>query len=132
VIEDTRNSCIEKKWGYGIAFSEYVLGNLYFQMAYGERPGNLSIIKNVGFLAKNVPFATKKAEDYLSKAVESAKRFGAKGILGSAYMDLGNLYRIRKRSAQARECISESVHIFEKVGAEGYLKQAKEALASLG
>jgi len=131
MIEDTRNSCIEKKWGYGIAFSEYVLGNLYLQMAYGGRPGNLSIIRNIGFLAKNVPFASKKAEDYLSKAVESAKRYGAKGILGSAYMDLGNLYRIRKRRAEARECISEAVHIFEKVGAEGYLKKAREALDGL-
>ncbi|MFH1931287.1 MAG: adenylate/guanylate cyclase domain-containing protein [Pseudomonadota bacterium] len=131
MIEDIRNSSIKKNWGYGIAMSEYVLGNLYFQMAYGERPGNLSIIKNIGFLAKNVPFASKKAEEFLSKAVESAKRFGAKGIQGSASMDLGNLYRIRKRNAQARGCISEAVHVFEEIKAEVYLKKAREALDGL-
>lgn len=131
MIEDIRNSSIEKKWGYGIAFTEYVLGKLYLQIAYGERPGNLSIIKNLGFLAKNVPFASKKAEDFLSKAVESAKRFGAKGIQGSASMDLGNLYRIRKRNAQARGCISEAVHVFEEIKAEVYLKKAREALDGL-
>ena len=131
MIEDIRNSSIKKNWGYGIAMSEYVLGNLYFQMAYGERPGNLSVIKNIGFLAKNVPFASKKAEEFLSKAVESAKRFGAKGIQGSASMDLGNLYRIRKRNAQARGCISEAVHVFEEIKAEVYLKKAREALDGL-
>ena len=131
MIEDIRNSSIKKTWGYGIAMSEYVLGNLYFQMAYGERPGNLSIIKNIEFLAKNVPFASKKAEEFLSKAVESAKRFGAKGIQGSASMDLGNLYRIRKRNAQARGCISEAVHVFEEIKAEVYLKKAREALDGL-
>jgi class 3 adenylate cyclase/tetratricopeptide (TPR) repeat protein len=132
MIEDIRKSSIEKNWGYGIALSEYVLGNLYFQMAYGEKPGKLSMIRNIGFLAKNVPFASKKAEEYLSKAVESAKRFGAKGIQGWAYLDLGNLYRIRKRNTQARECISEAVHVFEEIGAEGYLAKAREALNGLG
>lgn len=131
MIEDMRNASIEKEWGYGIAMSEYVLGNLYFQMAYGEKPGNLSLIKNIGFLARNVPFASKRAEDFLTKAVESAKRFGAKGIQGSASMDLGNLYRIRKRNAQARGCISEAVHVFEEIKAEVYLKKAREALDGL-
>jgi tetratricopeptide (TPR) repeat protein len=131
MIEDIHNSSIAKNWGYGIALSEYVLGNLYFQMAYGERPGNLAIIKNLGFLAKNVPFASKKAEDFLNKAVASAKRFGAKGIQGWAYLDLGNLYRIRKRNAQARGCISEAVHVFEEIKAEVYLKKAREALDGL-
>lgn len=67
----------------------------------------------------------------MNKAVESAKRFEAKGILGSAYMDLGNLYRIRKRNDQARTCIAEAVNIFKKIGAEVHLKKAMEALDGL-
>jgi tetratricopeptide (TPR) repeat protein len=132
MIEDTRSSSTAKNWGYGIALSEYVLGNLYFQMAYGERPGNLSIIRNIGFLAKNVPFASKKAEDYLIKAVENAKNYGAKGIQGWAYLDLGNLYGIRKRNAQAREYISQAVQVFEEIEAKGYLTKAMQALDELG
>ena len=46
-------------------------------------------------------------------------------------MDLGNLYRIRKRNAQARGCISEAVHVFEEIKAEVYLKKAREALDGL-
>jgi class 3 adenylate cyclase/tetratricopeptide (TPR) repeat protein len=132
MIEDIRNSSIEKNFGWGIAFSEYVLGNLYFQIAYGEKPGKLSMIRNIGFLAKNVPFASKKAEEFLSRSAESGKRFGAKGIQGWAYLDLGNLYRIKKRKDRARECFLEAAHIFEKIGAEGYLKNAKESLIVLG
>ena len=131
MIEDTRNSSIEKNWGFGIALSEYVLGNLYFQMAYGEKPKNLSVIRNIGFLAKNAPFASKKAEEFLNKAAESAKRFGAKGIQGWACLDLGNLYRIRKKNEQAKKYFTEAVHVFEKINAELYLKKAREALESL-
>jgi class 3 adenylate cyclase/tetratricopeptide (TPR) repeat protein len=132
MIEEILDTSIEKGWGYGIAMSEYILGNLYFQIAYGEKPAKLSMLTNIGFLAKNIPFASKKAEDYLSKAVESAKRFGAKGIQGSASMDLGNLYRIRKRNDRARESITEAVHIFEKMEAEVHLMKAREALDGLG
>jgi class 3 adenylate cyclase/tetratricopeptide (TPR) repeat protein len=132
MIEDVRNSCIEKNFGYGMSLSEYVLGNLYFQIAYGEKPGKLSMIRNIGFLTKNVPFASKKAEEFLSKAAESGRRFGAKAIQGWAYLDLGNLYRMKKRNDRARECILEAAHIFEEIGAEGYLKNAKESLIDLG
>ena len=132
MIEDSRNLSIKKNWGYGIALSEYVLGNLYFQMAYGERPDNLSMMRNIGFLGKNAPFASKKAEDFLSKAAGSAKQYGAKGIQGWAYMDLGNLHRIKKRKAQARECFSRAFHIFEEIEAEVYLEKAREALDGLG
>ena len=31
------------------------------------------ILKNIGFLIKNAPFAAKKAEDHLNKAIEIAK-----------------------------------------------------------
>jgi len=108
------------------------IGNLYFQIAYGEKPGKLLMIRNIGFLAKNVPFASKKAEEFLSKSAESGKRFGAKAIQGWAYLDLGNLYRIKKRKDRAKECVLEAAHIFEKIGAEGYLKKAKESLIVLG
>ena len=46
-------------------------------------------------------------------------------------MDLGLLHKEKKRSDQARECISEAIKIFEECEAEVYLQQAKETLASL-
>jgi len=87
--------------------------------------------KNIGFLVKNVPFAGKKAEERYTKAIEISREIGAKGLLGTANLDLGLLYKDRKRNDQARECISEAINIFQECEADLYLNQAKEALASL-
>jgi tetratricopeptide (TPR) repeat protein len=87
--------------------------------------------KNIGFLVKNVPFASKKAEEHFNRAIEVAKEIGTKGTMGMAYLDLGLLYRTKGKTEQARKCLSEAIQIFEQTEAEGFLKQAKDALASL-
>ncbi len=51
--------------------------------------------------------------------------------MGQAYLDLGLLHRAKKRNDKAQECISEAIKIFEECKAEGFLKQARDALASL-
>ena len=112
--------------------SEFVLGNLYYQIAYDEKPSMSIVLKNFSFLMKNVPFASKKAENYFNKAIESAKRFRAKGIEGWAYFDLGLLHKAKKRNNLAGKCISEAIQIFEQIGAEVRLKQARDSLADLG
>ena len=130
-IKEIHSVSKEKKWHYAIALSEFVLGNVYYQIAYGEKPSMSVMMKNVGFLAKNVPFATKKAEGYFNNAIESAKRSGAKGFQAMAYLGLGLLYKAKKRNAKAKKCISDAIKIFEECDAHMHLKQAKEVLASL-
>ena len=111
---------------------EHVMGKVYLQIVQGEGPKSLSFLaKNIGFLMKNIPFASQKAEAHFNKAIEAAKEIGAKGILGQAYLNLCLLHRAKRRKDQARECISEAIQIFEECEAETYVKQAKEALASL-
>ncbi len=87
--------------------------------------------KNIGFLARNVPVAAKKAEEHLNKATEISKEIGAKWFLGLAYLQLGLFHKARKRNNPARESLSEAVRIFEECDVNAYLKQAEEALASL-
>jgi predicted ATPase/class 3 adenylate cyclase len=130
-IEDVLEYSREKNWGWGIALSEYVLGNLYYQIAYGETPSISIVLKNFGFLVKNVPFAAKKAENYFNRAIDSAKQFRAKGIEGIAGLDLGLLHKAKKRNNLAEKCISNAIRIFDQIGAEVRLQQAKEALESL-
>jgi tetratricopeptide (TPR) repeat protein len=107
------------------------MGNIYYQFAYGEKPSKSILLKNAGFLAKNIPFASKKAEGYFNKAVENAKQFGAKGFEGMAYLSLGLLHKTKKRKAQAKKCLSDAINTFEECGAKVYLEQAREALKSL-
>jgi tetratricopeptide (TPR) repeat protein len=132
LLEEGQQDCLENQWRPIYARSEYLLGKVYSQIVEGSGPISLSTMaKNMGFLVKNVPFASKKAEDHFNRAIEVAKEIGAKGTMGMAYLDLGLLYRTKGKKEQARECISEAIQIFEQTEAEGFLKQAKEALASL-
>jgi tetratricopeptide (TPR) repeat protein len=116
---------------YEYAISEYILGKVYSQIAAGPTPAFSIMAKNIGFLVKNVPFAGKKAEEHFNNAIVILKEIGAKGFQGMAYLDMGLFYKARKKTQQARECISEAINIFEECEAMEYLKQAKEALESL-
>ncbi len=65
-------------------FLEFTLAEIYFQMA--TRPWRLgfwSILKNLGFILKEVPFARRKAEAYLSKFIQDGKEIGAGGFMQS-------------------------------------------------
>ena len=111
---------------------EYVLGKCYLQIVERAVPMSLSTIaKNIGFLVKHVPFASKKAEEHFNKAIEVAKEIGGKATLGQAYLGLGLLHKATKRRNQARDCISRASQLFEECGTVGFLEKAKEALASL-
>jgi tetratricopeptide (TPR) repeat protein len=111
---------------------EYILAKVFSQIAVGAESINLSkIAKNIGFIAKNIPFASKKAEKHFKKVIELAEEMGAQVIMGSAYFELGLLYKAKKRGDQANKLISEAVKIFEHCKADVYLKQANEALESL-
>lgn len=131
MLEKTRQTLIRNQRRVFYAQSEYVLGKVYSQIATGPTPAFSTMAKNIGFLVKNVPFAGKRAEEHFNKTIELAKEIGAKSFLGTTYLDLGLLYKARKRNDQARECISEAISLFQECEAEVNLKQAYEALESL-
>ena len=131
MLEEAQQVLIKNNRKFWSAQSEYVFGKVYSQIATGPTPAFSLMTKNIGFLAKNAPFAGKKAEEHFARAIEIAKELGAKGLLGTANLDLGLFHKSKKRNDQAREYISEAIRIFEDCEAEIYLKQAKEALESL-
>jgi tetratricopeptide (TPR) repeat protein len=132
LIREAQQTLSENQRRGQYTLTEYSLGKVYSQIAEGAGPVSLSIMaKNIGFLIKNVPFASRKAEKHFSRAIEVAKEIGMKGQMGMAYLDLGLLHKTKKRTEQARRCISEAIQLFEQCEAEFYLKQAREALASL-
>ena len=114
------------------AVSEYILGKVYLQIVERAVPLALSMItKNIGLLIRNVPFASRKAEYHLNRAIEVAREHGFKGVQGQACLDLGMLHKAKGRIKEARDCISKSIQIFEQTGAETNLQQARETLESL-
>ena len=131
-LKECQQALLDNDRKYVYAMSEGILGKLYSQIAIGE--GDIKpfdILKNIGFLIKTVPFAKKKAETHFTKAIELAMEIGANGLAGQSYLDWGILYRAKKQTIQAKECISEAIRIFENCESEVYLKQAREVLDSL-
>ena len=131
ILEKAQQVLIRNQRRVFYGSSEHILGLVYSQIATGPTPAFSIMAKNIGFLVKNVPFASKKAEEHFNKAIEVLKEIGAKGFLGAVYLDMGLFYKARKRTGQARECISKAIQVFEECEAEVYLAQAKNALESL-
>jgi tetratricopeptide (TPR) repeat protein len=131
-FEETQELLLKNHLKLFYALSESILGLVYTQFITGPSPGLPTLAKNIGSMVKNAPFAEKKAEEHFNKAIGLFKETGAKGELGDALLGLGRLYKAKKRKEQARECFLEAVNLFQECDAHVYLKQAKEALASLG
>ena len=133
LLEKASQMCLDYESPGLNAKIQYVLGGVYLQIVERDVPMSLSIIsKNIGFLVKNVPFASKKAEEHFAKAIKVTKEIGVKDTLGQAYLGLGLLHKAKNRKDQALDCISQAIRILEQCEAEGPLEEAKEALASLG
>ena len=111
---------------------EQLLGKIYTQIVIGQTPSLSIIVKNINFLLKNVPFASKKGEYHLKRTIDMAKDIGAQGILGQAYLDLGLIHKVKKRNDKSHKYISKAICIFEQCGAKIFLQQAKDALENLG
>jgi tetratricopeptide (TPR) repeat protein len=131
LLEKARKALIKNQRRVWYALSEHFLGEVNLQIATGPKPALSVMAKNVGFLVKSVPFATKKAEAHFNKAIELLKEIGANGFLGHTYLSLGLLYKSSKRTDRAKQCILEAIDIFRDYGAETNLKKANEVLDSL-
>jgi tetratricopeptide (TPR) repeat protein len=132
MIDEAHRSFIREERRYHMALTDYTLAKIYSQIVEGSGSVSpLNLVKNIGFLVKNVPFADQKADSHFKKAIEVANAIGAKSILGPAYLDWGLLHKTKKRKDQARQCITKAIQIFEECEAKVYLKKAREALPSL-
>jgi tetratricopeptide (TPR) repeat protein len=132
IILEIRNEFQKNERRYDCALSEYLLGSIYCQIALGEGHVSLStIINNLGFLLKNLPYAAKKAENHLNEAIVLADKFEAMGIKGQALLDLGRLYAGKKRIKEAKDCLMKAIETFELCEIETFKQKAQDTLAAL-
>jgi predicted ATPase/class 3 adenylate cyclase len=132
MMEDAKKEFLENHNKAYYSLAEYLIGKVFLNIVAGNKSVKPSILlKNIGFLIKNVPFASKKAEAHFKNAIATSKEAGGQSLLGQAYLDLGLLHKAKKRVDKAKDCISEAIQIFEEIEAEKFLKQAKEAMTSL-
>lgn len=132
MLRDARRSWISKRAQWRYALAEYVLGSVYLQMTRRASAGGLRVIvKNLWFLAGQLPFASRKAEMHFRRAAETARSIGAMGVLGQSYLGLALLHQTKGRRRKARESLAEAIQCFEQCAAQTYLEEAKRTLASL-
>jgi tetratricopeptide (TPR) repeat protein len=94
---------------YQYARSELILGNVYSRIVQVD-----------------------EAERHFLKAIEAAKEIGSRGVLGLTYLGLGMLYGSQKKGKEAKERITEAIALFQECNAEVHLRNARQALESLG
>ena len=114
------------------SLSQFVLGSIYLQILQKSPGKNLStFLKNVPFLMKNVLSIRKKAEKYLSMAIELSEKAGARGLLGQSYLQMGLLFLATGKPGKARQYLLKATDVFEQCGPQKSLKQARDLLSSL-
>jgi class 3 adenylate cyclase len=129
---NARKRSLQTGYKYVYLISEYMLGNIFLQMTLGE--GDISfgtIMRNIGFLVKNLPYAKTKAETHLKKTIILADEISSRNLKGQALFDLGRLYLHRNRKHEAQKCLMEAIEVFEQCGIETYKRQAEKHLSSL-
>lgn len=132
MVEAIHQTFIESERKMLVPIALFFMGNIYSQIALGTGSITLPmIVKNIGFLARSVPFADKKAEEYFNQTIETAREVKSTGRVAQAFLHLGLLHKGKKRYEKARECLTEAITIFEEIGADAYLQQAREVLTSL-
>ena len=132
ILEETREIYRKNRAKLRLAWQEHSIGKFYLKLAERSGPmGFLTIIKNIGFLIRNVPFARKLAEKYLKSSIELSEEIGSDFILGQAQLDLGLLYKTMNQLHLAKSHIEEALSIFDKNNSRVNIDNAKSVLATL-
>ncbi len=104
-----------------------VIGKVFLEITLKTKPVPIStLLKNFGFVLQNAPVSFKKAVYWYQKSIDISEELGAIGIKAQALLDLGLLYKTRKKNDLAKEHLEVAIPIFEDIGAYAFLKQARE------
>lgn len=133
IVKESLKDFNDQKRKGSVSMYEYGYAGIYLEIVKGNKKVSLmNIFKNMGFILSNMFSAGKKAETNLNRVVKLSEEVGTKGIAGQAHYDLGTLHRLKKRKDKARMHFEKAIRIFEETGAYMFLKQAEEALKSMG
>ncbi len=132
VLEGIQSMWLENQARWRAAFLNLILGEIFLGIVQRTTPLNFFMMaKNFFFLIKNIPVASRKAEKYFNRAIESANEIGAKGLAGQAYLRLGQLCIEKGKKHKAMDCISSAIQLFEACGATAFLEQSYAAQTDL-
>ncbi len=119
-------------WSYYTTNFTSILGSLYMGIAAGKVkfPAHI-LLKNLPFIIMNMPFAWGRSVRFFEKSLEIAKECGIYSHHGRSAMNLGILYKMRKKFNKARSYFNEAVIELEKTDLSEELESARQALSGL-
>ena len=121
LLEEVQRECLENQRRSLYVLSEHTLAKVYSQIVEGSEPISLSIMaKNIGFLIKSVPFASKKAEEHFNRAIEVAKEIGVKRYDGNGLSRFGFALQKKKgRPGKPRNASPRQSRFLKKLRLKG-------------
>jgi class 3 adenylate cyclase/tetratricopeptide (TPR) repeat protein len=132
LVEEASKDFLEHQRKIFYSLSESILGTIYLQVYQGAGDKRFSfLVRNLGFLLKNVPSAGKNAERHLTNAIQVARQTGAQGFLGQPCLQLGLLYKLKGQKEKAKEFLEEATRAFEDCQSAASLHRAQELLQSM-
>jgi class 3 adenylate cyclase/tetratricopeptide (TPR) repeat protein/ribosomal protein L40E len=72
-----------------------------------------------------------EAQGWIERAIEADKRNGMNCDLGRDYALYGDFFKWRGKSSKAKECFEKAIEIFKACGADGWVRQTREALSKV-
>lgn len=132
LLEDTIRASREQNTILLSALYEKLLGEIYVGLVTGSAPIRFpTMLKNFSFLIRHQPFAAQKAEQHLTNVLESARQSSSRPTQGEVALYLGELYMAKKRSARAKEYLSQAIALLEQCGMKRLLQKTEELMAAL-
>jgi tetratricopeptide (TPR) repeat protein len=84
-------------------------------MVTGAAPVNPSLlIKNIGFILINLPFAGRRAVEHFNKAAQILRRTDSASALGNVYLELGRFYQKKGKKALASENLNRAIQLYQQ------------------
>jgi len=72
-----------------------------------------------------------KTKKYIEDSIRIFKEIGAKNELAKSYLSLGRLYKEKGEKGKAKKCVTQALHIFEKLGTLHEPEKARKMLRDL-
>ena len=118
---------------FSLYIAEATLAEIYLRIAMRAQTLDFrSIIRNLNFIVKDLPFSKVRAEAYLNKIIQVGQEVESQGFLhGQALLNMGLLLRLKGKKTSAMEYFNEALQIFQRCRSEKYLKRCQEALDSV-
>lgn len=127
-IEEARVRFQRERRSGPVAIAEVVLGEIYLQIARGEAKASAgTMLRNLGFVLTNVPFAAKKARKHLWRAIAIGRKYGMGFHLARCLFDIAEFEISRGKPAAAMPLLEEAREIAEAQGLDAYVARIDTA-----